>query len=382
MASGEATYETLAQAEELDLLATEWDELVCAMKRPTPFLLYGWVRAWLRHFAIDAEPAIHIARRNGHLVGALPFVVHRHFGLRVSSFVGDDPPFVDVLLASGEGPETARALAAHAEQHHDCASLLMISAESALAQACAEQLRLVPRVCAPAFDLAGDFERTYCEKYSSKKRKIHSHNRRELAELGKLEFKLAETPDELAPALEHAFRLHALRWQGRFDTSGFLTPPSVDFHREASQDLAKDGVPRVLTACLDDRPIAFLYYFVLSGRMFCYRTAFDPEYAHFAPGLLALHAAVERSAEEGVSTVELLGGVQRYKLEIADRIEQLYGGIGLSSSVRGRCYTRALLLSYAYRDRLARSSLAHHLYLKHAGPLLDRLRSPRRGRRG
>jgi CelD/BcsL family acetyltransferase involved in cellulose biosynthesis len=372
--ASEAIYETLIRAEQLDLLQTEWDELVLAMRRPTPFLLHGWVRAWLRHRAGDAEAAIHIARRDGRLIAALPLLVSKRKGLRIAGFVGQDHPFVDVLLAPGEGAETVNALATHAKQSHDCASLFMISAESTLAQVCADRLRLVPRVLAPAFDLRPDFEQLYREKYSNRKRRTHAHRRAELAQLGKLELEAAQTPDELAPALEHAFRLHALRWQGRFDTSEFTAPESIDFHREVVQNLAAAGVPRILTMRLDERPIAFLYYFVLSGRMFCYRMAFDPEFAQYSPGLLNLLSAIERSAEEGVTTVELLGGVQPYKAEIADRIEQLYGGVGLSSGARGRFYATVLAFGYGFRDRLANSPLARRVYHGGVGSVLRRLR--------
>jgi CelD/BcsL family acetyltransferase involved in cellulose biosynthesis len=377
--SGEVTYETLAQIQDLDALAAEWDELVLAMNRPTPFMLHGWVKAWLRHLAGDAEPAVHVARRDGRLIAALPLVVRRRKGLRIASFVGYDHPFVDALLAPGEGLETVATLATHASHSHDCASLLAISAESKVAQACVERFRLVPRVNAPALDLGPDFERLYHAKYSSRIRRTHAHRRAELAKLGTLELELARTPDELADRLEHAFRLHALRWQGRFDTSGFTSPASAAFHRDVARDLAARGVPRILTMCLDGLPIAFVYYFVLSGRMFCYRMAFDPAYARCSPGLLCLLSAIERSSEEGVTTVELLGGTQPYKIEIADRVEQLYGGIGLADRAGGRSYARVLALGYGFRARLACSPLAHRLYSEHAGPLLERVRTLGRG---
>ena len=217
VAKGETAYETLSNIEELDPLETEWDELVRAMPKPTPFLLHAWVRAWLHHYVQDAEPAIHIARRNGQLVAALPLVVRRHFGLRIASFVGDDHPFVDLLLAAGESLETARALTEYAAQSHDCASLGMISAESVIAKTCAKRLRLVPRVGAPVLDISDGFEQAYREKYSSKARREHARRRRKLAELGKVEFDIAKTPGEIELALEDAFRLHALRWGGRFD---------------------------------------------------------------------------------------------------------------------------------------------------------------------
>jgi CelD/BcsL family acetyltransferase involved in cellulose biosynthesis len=379
---GDIEFQTLTSVEQLEPLEQEWNELVRAMRRPTPFLLHAWVRAWLRHCARDAEPTIHVAHRGGRLVAALPLVVRTRVGLQVASFVGDDHPFVDVLLAPDEGLETAGALVAHATERHDCASLFTISADSTLARIGGEDLRLIPRVRAPSIDISLGFEHVYHSKYSSKQRSSHNRGRRQLASQGEFEFKLAKTSEELAVALEHAFQLHAQRWQGRFDASGFIAPPSMDLHREASQELAAESIPRILTAYLDNRPIAFSYYFILSGRMFGYRTAFDPAYSSYSPGLLCMLAGFESAAEEGVTTIELLGGTQAWKADIADRIEQLYGGIGLSSGTRGRAYARALILRYGIRNRLADSSLAHRLYYEYAGSLLERLRFSKRERSG
>ncbi len=370
-------FETLSSIEELDSLVTEWDELVRAMPKPTPFFLHGWILAWLRHYAGDAEPAIHIARRNGELVAALPLVVRKRFGLRIASFVGDDHPFVDLLLAAGESLETATALATHAAQSHDCASLGMIAAKSVIAKSCGKRLRLVPRVDSPILDLDRDFESVYREKYSARARQNHSRCLRRLSELGKVEFVLAKTPEELAPALEEAFRLHALRWQERYDGSTFRTSAGQDFNRDALQALAKLGVARILTMKLDGRAIAFAYYFVLSGRMFGYRLAFDPAYARYSPGVLSLLANIEQAADEGVIAVEILGDTEQHKLGLTDRIERLYEGIGLTGGIRGACYARARALFLALRIHMKRLPILHRFYLKHIGPLLVRARESR-----
>jgi len=364
-------YETLSSIEELDPLETEWDELVHAMPKPTPFLLHGWVMAWLQHYADDAEPAIHVARRDGRLVAALPLVIRRQFGLRIASFVGDDRPFVDVLLAPSEGLETARALADYAAQSHDCASLSMISAESAIAQTCGKRLRLVPRVSAPVLDISGGFEQAYYERFSSKKRHEHDRRRRKLAELGKVEFVLAKTPEELAPALEEALMLHALRWQDQFDGSTFRSEKGMTFNREALRVLAEDDISRILTLRLDDRAIAFTYYFLICKRMYRYRDGWDPAYARFGPGILTELVSIERASEEGATVVEHLGGTERYKLEFSSRVEGLYTGIGLNGSIRGSAYSKIEVLTLASRTRLKRSQTLRKLYLEHVAPHLQ-----------
>ena len=44
------------------------------------------------------------------------------------------------------------------------------------------------------------------------------------------------------------------------------------------------------------------------------------------------------AADEGLTSVEFLGGAERYKLELADRFEPLYQGLGLAPAcAAGRC---------------------------------------------
>ncbi|MGC9974413.1 MAG: GNAT family N-acetyltransferase [Gaiellaceae bacterium] len=373
MAKGEIVYETLSSIGELDPLEAEWDELVRAMHKPSPFLLHGWVMAWLRHYADDAEPAIHVARRGDRLVAALPFVVRRRWGLRLASFVGDDYPFVDVLLASDEKLETARALANYAAQHHDSASLGIISTESAIVEACGKRLRLVPRVGAPVLDISDSFEHAYYEKYSSKARREHARRRRKLAELGKVEIDVARTPGEIEVALEDAFRLHALRWEGRFDLSSFGTEQGARFHRDALKRLAESGAAQLLTLRLDGCAIAFRCNLTLCRRMFFYRSAFDPAYYGSAPGILSALEAIKRAAREGFTAIEFLGGNQTYKLELADRVEQLYVGFGLASGSRGILYSRMAAARLALLSQLKRLRPLYNFYVKRLGPHFLRL---------
>jgi CelD/BcsL family acetyltransferase involved in cellulose biosynthesis len=375
--TGETVYETLVHVEELDSLAQEWDELVRAMRKPTPFLLHGWVTAWLRHYAEDAELAIHVGRRNGRLVAALPLVVRRRFGLRIAGFVGDDYPFVDVLLAPGERIETARALAEHAMRNHNYASLGIITADSAVVEACGERLRLVPRVGAPVLDISDGFEHLYQTRYSNKARKEHARRQRKLAGLGEVQFDIAKTPREIEIALDDAFRLHALEWGGRYDLSDFGTERGARFYRDALRRLAESDAAQIVTMRLDGEAIAFRCNLVLCRRVFFYRSAFDRAYNNLSPGVFCTLEAIKQAASEGITVIELLGGIQSYKLELTDRVDQLYVGVGLASGIRGSLYSRAEAARLGLRMRLKRSTAFHSFYVKHVGPHVLRLRRHR-----
>ncbi len=68
---------TLTSLDELAPLQREWDALVRLMPRPSPWLLHGWLAEWWKHYGEGADLRVHVAFRDGRLVGALPLFVRR-----------------------------------------------------------------------------------------------------------------------------------------------------------------------------------------------------------------------------------------------------------------------------------------------------------------
>ena len=379
MAPAGLTLETISSADAFAGLHRDWDDLVRAMPRPSPILLHGWLREWWRHYGEDGGLAVHVAYRDGRLVGALPLCVRSRLGLRVLTFLGGGhSALADLLVAPGEGFATGTALAGRvASSDHDFADLFGLPGGSRLMSALGDsQLRLVERVEAPVLDIEGDWEDVYRAKMSSKKRGQHRRKRRNLAQLGKIEVAIARTGDELAAALEDAFELHSLRWNGRPDGSQFVTPTGKRFHRAAILALADVDVPRIVTLKLDGRPIAFHYFFALERRIYVHRIAFDPTLARYSPGFLTTLDTIEAAAGEGANRVEFLGGADPYKLEFTDRFEPLYEGFGLTGSLRGAAAVRARVGAIQLRKRLKRSDALRHFYFDGLAParrLLGRL---------
>jgi CelD/BcsL family acetyltransferase involved in cellulose biosynthesis len=353
---------------EFEGLAGEWDNLVRALPRPTPYLLHGWLGEWWRHYGNDDDLRVHAAMRDGGLVAALPLLRSRA-GLRVTTFMGGaDSPLRDVLLATGEPLAVAGALVERAAQGHDYADFPGLPAGSRLERALGERLRLIQRNEAPVLELTSDWEGLYRSKTSSKRRNLHRRRRRQLSELGTLETTVARSLQELEPALEEAFRLHALRWEGRPDGSGFATPAGQRFHRAVVRALAQLDAVRIVSLRLDGRAVAFHFFFVLEGTMFVHRLAFDPALGRYSAGVLNTLDAIEAAAAEGLTRVEFLGGAERYKLELADRLEPLYHGFGLERTMLGRAAVGARVGRIALRRRLKRSELARRVYFEGLAP--------------
>jgi CelD/BcsL family acetyltransferase involved in cellulose biosynthesis len=362
--------ETISTADGFEALAAEWDDLVRAMPRPSPFLLHGWLAEWWRHHGAGKELAVHVARRDGRLVGALPLVVHRRPGLSVASFMGGRVSVLpDLLLAPGAGPGPAEELARNLTSGScDVVDFHGLPAGSRIAATLGPRLDLVERIEAPVLDLTPGWDEVYRAKTTSKKRNLHRRRRRQLGELGTVTVETARELDELEPALEDAFRLHALRWEGRPDGSGFGTDVGMRFHRAALRRLSAIGVPRITTLRLDGRAIAFHYWFSLEGRMYVHRLAFDPALARRSPGLVNTLDAIEAAAAEELIRVEFLGGGERYKLELADGVQPLFHGFGVASGIRGRLYAGAHMATIRTRLRLKRSPRLRKFYFEDLAP--------------
>lgn len=363
--------ETLTSEGEFEALGGNWDELVRAMPRPSPFVLHGWLSEWWRHFGDRVHPRVQVAFRDGRLVAALPLCVRRRRGMRVAEFLGgQEAALADLLVAPGEELGLGAKLVERATSGIDLASLFGLPSESRLAAALEPgRLRLLPVVESPVLDLSSGWDVVYRQKTSSKRRNLHKRRRRQLAELGRLEVSVARTRQELGAAMEEAFRLHDLRWEGRPDRSTFGTPDGRHFHRAAVARLAAVGVPRIVTLRLDGRMIAFHYFFALAGTMVVNRLAFDPELARYSPGLLNTMDAIDAAAAEGIKRVEFLGGAERYKLELADGFAPLCAGIGLAATPVGRAAAMGRLGSVRLRRRLKRVRPLHRLYYRGLVPV-------------
>jgi len=374
---------TLTTGAELGALGPEWDGLVRAMPRPSPFLLQGWILPWWRHYGAERELEVHVARRDGLLTAALPLCVERNrLGVRRLRFPGGPQAVLgDVLLARGEGPGIARLLVEQARQRgrHDLLDVFGIPENSVLERSLSDrELRVIERIEAPVLDVRGSWQEIYRAKTSGKARATHNRHRRQLAELGRLRTRIARSPEEIGRALEEAFRLHRLRWEGRPDSSEFASRRGAAFQRDAFLALAREGIPRLALLELDGRAIAFNAYFLFAGRMYGDRMAFDPAFARFSPGLLLTLDALEAGVDEGAARVEFLGGAERYKLGFADRFEPLYAGLGLSASLKGRAAAALAARLIIARKRLKRSEHIHRFYFETLAPLRRRLEQARR----
>ena len=366
---------TLRTPEELAAIARPWDAMVRAMPRPSPFLLHDWIAAWRRHCGGDEALEVTVARRGDEVVGGLALTVRSVAGVKVASFLGaHNSALCDVLLAAGEDGDTARTIVEHARGGSQQAiDVFGLPADSRLEHAM-ERMTVIPRVESPVMDAPEGWEAAYHAKTTSKTRNQHKRRRKQLSTLGEYTVTVARTREELEAAMDDVFRLHVARWAGRPDGTELGTPGGQAFMREATLDLAGAEIPRIVFLRIDGRAIAFFYYMALEGTMYLYRLAFDPEFSKYSPGLVNALDALEIACGEGLTRIEFLGGGERYKMQLADRVEPMYQGLAVSRGVSGRAYVAARLGGIRARQRLKRSERLRKVWFEGLAPVRRVLR--------
>jgi CelD/BcsL family acetyltransferase involved in cellulose biosynthesis len=353
--------------ESLAALAPDWDALVEAAPRPSPYLLYAWCDEWLGGPGSAARVAVVSAHRGERLVGLLPTCTVKRAGLRVLAFIGDRGCWsADMLLAPGEPGSTASALLAAAiELPFQLAAFTGLPGGSLLLATSGDRLREIERAEGPVLELPDGWEAAYAAKASSQRRSRDRKRERQLEAAGAFELVIADTPEATEAVFDDVMTLHELRWGHERDGSEFGTPEGARSQRAALRRLAGSGHAGIVLLRLDGRPIGFQIWLTVGDVMYLHRSGVDPTAMKFSPGLIAMRRAIAHgSSELGVRHVEMQGAGEQYKLDLATRLLPMHDGYGLPRNVAGRLVTTSLIALVQTRRRLRRIEPLRRIYME------------------
>ncbi|WP_309085568.1 GNAT family N-acetyltransferase [Chelativorans sp.] len=122
--------------------------------------------------------------------------------------------------------------------------------------------------------------------------------KRRLADLGRLEHRIARQPDEIRHGIETFLTLEASGWKGRERTAMAVDRYRAAFAREAVHLLAERDLCRIHTLVLNNHALACLIVFVESGIAYTWKTAYDENYAAFSPGTLLMIEVTKTHLED------------------------------------------------------------------------------------
>jgi CelD/BcsL family acetyltransferase involved in cellulose biosynthesis len=314
-------YRLLRTTEELNSFVPAWRTLWERDLGALPFQSPQWLAPWWHQFGNDGLCSV-VIEREGEAIGFLPFYVYSDAVKRVRQLLPlgvGTTDYLDGVFAPECGIEeiggAVKVLRREAEHDEFCATQLPEHSQllAAMKQHLGRQRSgafLTQSVgCSrmPAVTIA---------ELPQKIRRNAMYYRNRAQRCGRLELVQADE-SSWESIFEELRRLHTSRWQTKKEDGVLIDQLVVDWHREAIPLLHRAGLLRLMALKLNEDVIAVLYSLIdreRDGRVqYFYITAYSPDHADLRPGTLLIAYAIERAAQEGVVTIDMLRGDESYK---------------------------------------------------------------------
>ena len=161
----------------------------------------------------------------------------------------------------------------------------------------------------------------------------------------------AEDAEHAISLLGELAVLHNATWRSRGLTGAFANDTFFEFHRRLIRRLWPMRGVDVLRTRAGEKVIAYIYSFLLRGKVYCYQTGIVHERDNnLRPGLLAHACAIDHYRERGYREYDFLAGDMRYKRSLAKSQRTLVWSMAYRRSLSARA---ALLARFVRRKLIA-----------------------------
>lgn len=334
---------------EFAALAEPWNALAADAVDGNTFLTHDWLYTWWTAYRPAARLRIVTVERGGQLVGIAPMMVLREGGaeriFRRLRFIGDGTSETDhmnfIVRAEGRQATVARLLEcidgldwdlayfSQMPEHSDNTRQLLGHGRQ---HGWIIDSRLVP---CPKRLLPETYEDLVRSLPSRLRTSIRS-SRRSLEAEFKVEFGRVSRREDLGPALDDLYRLHASRWQAKGQSGVFVSDAKRTFYRDLSARLLKAGVLRLYYLKLDERVVAQQYCFEYQETVLLLQEGFDAGLADRNVGNVLRAMVFEALIADGAKAYDFLAGESRHKLAWSDSVPNDMDVRAIRPSVAGR----------------------------------------------
>lgn len=350
--------EVVDHPEHFAALRPEWDRAAAANADPNVFLTWEWLDTWWRHLgARHSDAHLHVVTirdADGLVLAAPLFRAQWGYGpLRapvlhqISYDAGD---YGGVLLVRRHD-EAVDALAAHLADvlRHEARSVVLsrLTTDSRFLAALRSSLEPEGRqpitvTEAPLADSACPYA-VVDDEYDLPRRRKRHRIRQRLERLGE-QHEVAFEPHTgatLEGGLTRFVDVHRRRWDASADAmQGQLVEPTREaFLLDAARALDAAGHLRLVTLQADGRTAAANLDYEFAGRLYMFKTAFDPDFGRFAPGHLLVSHVFDRGLERGVHEFDFMRGEHAYKSGWTNRTRHLVTARLTPAGIKGNLAT-------------------------------------------
>ena len=314
--------------EPFDRVSGEWAGLIGQVAMPVPFVTPAWQRVWLKHFQGDRRVRVLTARDGERLIGVAPFLCDGDSAEFVGHYSICD--YMDVVVTPGFErsffPAILEQLAADGAKRIDLRGLLATSPTLAgvsdAAAAAGFSVEREDEALSPSVALAG----TWDEYLGTLSKKDRHELRRKMRRLesggGDVALRVVTEPEEAAGLLDTLFHLMRISSHHKEE---FLERPGMEaFFREMTSTMAAEGMLRFYALTFDGQAVASVLNFDLGGQLYMYNSGYDPDYSHYAVGLMSKALLLKEAIEQGRSCVDFMRGDEPYKYDLGAKDQQVY----------------------------------------------------------
>ena len=248
---------------------------------------------------------------NERLLGLLPIVENRVYGLPLKSVVGwkhdqcfDSTPLIHRDCRSQVFSTMFEFLA---EQGYGLLKLDTMSAEPEIADPFNEAIKQPGRslFVADAFERAAFRPAENAEQYmldnlSKNLRKKAKQRLQRLEKLGEVVYELHDPQSDFSVLAQQFLDLEQSSWKGKNGTALASQPHNKRFFLDCVERLAQSGKAKFISLKLDGKPIAMVLNIKSGLHIFAFKTAFDESMSKFSPGVLIEIHGLERMHDEGI----------------------------------------------------------------------------------
>jgi CelD/BcsL family acetyltransferase involved in cellulose biosynthesis len=317
----------ISRSDELEALRTEWTTLIEAIPAVPLFLSWEWITTWWKSYQDRGTLWLLTVRSpQGALLGIIPLMLegptNSLLRLRSLSFLFDSPPVhMDVLAHPKDMLSVSTALLHYlcmVKQEWDVIDLRGLASNSYLKEGIAMldgHFREREGLTCPYISLPRDWRSFEKESLSANRRKQIRSNQRRLQRdyPDRVVFSRVNDKSQIQPALDLLIDFNREKWRGKEGVSAFEDERYRKFNAEIASMAFDYGWLRFYELRVGQELLSSRLCFSYRGVFVDFQTAFNPEWAAYAPGELLLAYVLQDAIKEGAREFDFLPGTYRWK---------------------------------------------------------------------
>ena len=310
-----------------DFLQAEgpWNAAVQTSLDNNIFLSWEWLSTWWKHFGAKRAFLLTAVTIDKRILAAMPLMKSTYsvFGMHLTKihFIGfPESDYHSFVLTKSE-PEYVDMMLKHTNDlasHWDVIELNRIPETS-------ETMKTIRTISRPPFAFAENVEEgcpfvslprrfeDYFSALSPHFRKNLKWRERRIRRDYRVDFQLCETIETASEGMKNLFHLSEKRWAQKGALGPFSDPRMRDFHSELAMSFVPRGWLVLGILNLDDEPVAAAYSFRYANKLYCYQSAFDPEFSKYGVGSLCEMYLIDRCIRNRLEEYDFLRGEEPYK---------------------------------------------------------------------